>query len=57
MEVLVVSELASVPLVSAVSSVVPLGAYWGSDPVVRSWVPGSIGSSFRDSLGRVMLDD
>ena len=52
-----VSDLASMPWADACSSVMPLGATWGSDPGGRFWWPGSSKSSFQASLDWVMLEN
>ena len=47
----------SIPYADAVSSVMPLGATWGSDPGGSSWVPSSSKSFCEDSLGKGILED
>ena len=56
-EVLGVSDMVYVPYIDAGSSVIPLGAAWGSYPVGRYWVPGFSDYYCQAYLGRVMLED
>ena len=56
LEGLGVSELDSTSWTAIGSSVMPLGAYWVSEPGGRSWGPGSSESSFQNYLGRGMLE-
>ena len=51
-----VSDLASIICTGTASSVMPLGAAWGSDPGSRSYGPGYRDSSYQASLGRGMID-
>ena len=50
------SDMASIPCTDVGSSVMPLGASWGSEPGGRSWGPGSIESSCQVSLGKDILE-
>ena len=56
-EGLVVSGMDHVTRVDTGSYVILLCAAWGSDPIGRSWGPGSSNSSCQASLGWVMLED
>ena len=49
--------MASIPCAEAGSSVMPLGATCGSDPVGRFWGPGPSKYCFQVYLGRGILED
>ena len=48
--------MASISCTNELSSGIPLGESWVSEPGGRSYVPGSREFSFQDSLGRGMLE-